>query len=199
MKPYDELVTRPLGETTDKIILPAYFYRETLQPESSADIVGRYIADNSAGLTVNKFGKGRAIYCCALAGIAYLKPAITGSPQILPTDFSENIRRFLIVPVIWAHVVSPVQTSNPLVEAQYFNGPEGDIVVLINWSDETIRNLVVRFPGKTQIRCVRSLRKAGYFKGHLHEQKTGTLEIRHPNSVPEVELDLGISDYLLLD
>lgn len=199
MKPYDELVTRPLDETTDKITLPAYFYRETLQPESSADIVGRYIADNSAGLIVNKFGKGRAIYCCALAGIAYLKPAITGSSQILPTNFSENVRRFITAPAIWADVVSPVQTSDPLVETQYFCGAEGDIVVLINWRDESIENLVVRFPGKTEIRIVRSLRKAGYFRGHLHKQKAGTLEIRHPNSVPEVELDLGISDYLLLD
>ncbi len=196
---YDELVTKPLDDTAGKITLPAYLYRETLQPESGDKIAGTYITDDSTGLIVNEFGKGRAIYCCVLAGIAYLKPAITESSQILPTDFPESIRRFLSVPAIWAGVVSPVQTSNPLVEAQYFSGPEGDIVVLINWCDEPIENLVVRFPGKTQVQCVRSLRKAGYFRGHLHEQKAGTLEIRHRNSVPEVELDLGISDYLLVD
>ena len=72
-------------------------------------------------------------------------------------------------------------------------------MVLINFSDEPVENLAVRFPGKTQIQCVRSLRKAGYFKGHLHEQEKGALEIRHINSVPEVKLDLGVSDYLLTD
>jgi len=199
MKPYDKLAARSLDETMDKIILPAYLYRETLNPKSGANILGNYVSDNSAGLIVNKFGKGRAVYCGTLAGIAYFKPAITRSSQILPTDFPENIRRFLILPAIWADVVSPVRTSDPLVETQYLCGAEGDIVVLINWRDEPIENLVVRFPGKTEIRGVRSLRKAGYFKGHLHKQQAGRLEIRQINSVPQVELDLGISDYLLLD
>jgi len=199
IKSYDELHIEQLDKATDKIILPAYLYRETLQPESRTDIVGKYSTDNSAGLIVNNFGKGRTIYCGLLAGIAYLKPAITESSQVLPTDFPDNVRRFLTAPAIWADVVSPVQTSDPLVETQYFCGAEGDIVVLINWRDESIENLVVRFPGKTEIRSVCSLRKAGYFRGHLHEQKTGTLSIRYNNGIPEVELDLGISDYLLAD
>ncbi|MBW8040781.1 MAG: hypothetical protein FVQ85_12355 [Planctomycetes bacterium] len=199
IKSYDELHIEQLDKAMDKIILPAYLYRETLQPESRNDIVGKYSTDNSAGLIVNNFGKGRTIYCGSLAGIAYLKPAITGSSQVLPTDFPDNVRRFLTAPAIWADVVSPVQSSDPLIETQYFCGAQGDIVVLINWRDESIENLVVRFPGKTEIRSVRSLRKAGYFRGHLHEQKTGTLNIRYNNGIPEVELDLGISDYLLVD
>jgi hypothetical protein len=199
IKSYDELHIDGLDEATDKIVLPTYLYRETFQPEPKTDIVGKYSTDNSAGLVVNYFEKGKTIYCGVLAGIAYLKPAITESSQVLPTDFPDNVRRFLTLPAIWAHVISPVQTSDPLVEAQYFSGAKGDIVVLINWRDEPIKNLVVRFPGKKQLHRIKSLRKAGYFKGHLHEQKTGTLKIRHINGIPEVELDLGMYDYLLVD
>jgi len=199
IKSYDELNIEGLDEEMDKIVLPAYLYRESFRPEPKTDIVGKYSSDNSAGLIVNNFGKGKTIYCGVLAGIAYLKPAITGSSQVLPTDFPDNVRRFITLPAIWVGVISPVRTSEPLVEAQYFSGAVGDIVVLINWRDEPIKNLVVRFPGKKQLHRIKSLRKAGYFKGHLHEQKTGTLKIQYINSVTEVELDLGIYDYLLVD
>jgi hypothetical protein len=199
IKPYDELHIEGPDEETDKIVLPAYLYRESFRPETKTDIGGKYSSDNSAGLIINNFEKGRTIYCGVLAGIAYLKPAITESSQVLPTDFPENVRRFLTLPAIWAGVISPVRTSDPLVEAQYLSGAEGDIVALINWRDEPIKNLVVRFPGKKQLQRIQSLRKAGYFKGHLHEQKKGTLKIQYLNSVPEVKLDLGIYDYLLVD
>jgi hypothetical protein len=199
IKAYDELHIEGPDEETDKIVLPAYLYRESFRPETKTDIAGKYSSDNSAGLIVNNFEKGRTIYCGVLAGIAYLKPAITESSQLLPTYFPDNVRRFLTLPAIWADVISPVRTSDPLVEAQYLSGAEGDIVALINWRDEPIKNLVVRFPGKKQLHRIKSLRKAGYFKGHLHEQKKGTLKIQYLNSVPEVKLDLGIYDYLLVD
>jgi len=103
------------------------------------------------------------------------------------------------MPACWAGVVRPVETSDPLVEAQYFTGPEGDIVVLINWRDRVAKGLVVRFPGRRDINRVRSLRAAGYFEGHLHEKEKGQLEVTDANGAAQVTLDLGICDYLLVD
>ena len=79
------------------------------------------------------------------------------------------------------------------------SGPKGDVVVLINWQDKPIDDLVVRFPDKRKIQSVRSLREAGLFKGHLHEQKGGALRIRRDRGGAEVRLRLGISDYLLVN
>ncbi|MCK4294207.1 MAG: beta-galactosidase trimerization domain-containing protein [Planctomycetes bacterium] len=199
VKALDRLVVKAIDRAADEMKLPVYLYRETLDAEADGEVVGTYAGDNSAGVVANRFGKGRTIYCGALAGMAYVKPAVTRTSQILPTAFSQDVRRFLTVAARWAGVVSPVQVSDPLVEAQYFSGPEGDIVVLINWRDEVVKELVIRFPGRPEIERVRSLRAAGYFEGHLHEQEQGALDLRQRNGAAEVKLDLAISDYLLLD
>ncbi len=199
MKASDTLTIKAFDGTTGEISLAAYFYRETLEARAEDKVVGSYSSDEGAGVVVNKFGKGRTIFCGGLAGIAYVQAAVTESSEVLPTGFSEEVRELLTVPARWAGVVRPVETSDPLVEAQYFSGPEGDIVVLINWRDRVAEGLVVRFPGKRDIDRVRSLRAAGYFEGHLHEQKKGELEVRDANGVAQVTLDLGICDYLILD
>jgi len=199
MKSSDTLTIKAFDWTTGEISLPAYFYRETLDAKAGGEVVGRYSGDGSAGVVVNRFGKGRTIFCGGLGGIAYVQAAVTESSEVLPTAFSEEVRELVTVPARWAGVVRPVETSDPLVEAQYFSGPEGDIVVLINWRDRVSEELVVRFPGKAGIKRVRSLRAAGYFKGHLHEQNKGELEVRDTDGVAQVTLDLGICDYLVVD
>ena len=199
VEPVDTLTVKPFDETASPVTLPAYLYRETLEPKNGADVAGTYGGDQTDGLVTNRFGKGRSIYCGALAGMAYLTPAMTTSSQILPTAFPKTLRDFIATPVRWAGIATPIETSEPLVEAQYMTGPEGDVVVLINWQDKPIDDLVVRFPNKREIQSVRSLREAGPFKGHLHEQKGGTLPIRRDRGGAEVRLRLGISDYLLVD
>ena len=186
-------------ELVEALALPAYLYRETLQPVAGADVVATYEGDGAPGLVVKEFGKGKAIYCGVLAGMAYLTPAMTASSQILPTAFDERIRDSLAGVPSLARVVRPVETSDPLVEAQYFTGPNGDIVVLINWRDEPVEDLVVRFPGRPDIKAVRSLRQAGYFQGHLHEQERGEIEVTAPLGTREIRLKLDVSDYLLIN
>ena len=196
----DILVVNSLVEGNTELKIPAYLYRETLQAAGNAEIVANFSNDRNAGLVINHYGKGRTIYCGVLAGMAYLKPAMTDSSQILPTDFPADIREFLATPVRWAKIVPPVQSSDPLVETQYFSGAEGDIVVLINWHNKPIENITIRFPNrKNPIQSIRSLRKAGYFKGHLHEQKQGSLELIDQERIPAIKLNLDISDYLLVD
>jgi hypothetical protein len=196
---HDMLDVKPFDESRDEITLPVYLYREALQPGSDDDVAGTYRNDEAAGVIINRFGKGRTLYCGVLAGMAYLKPAMTSSSQILPTDFPDMIGRFITTVARWAQIVRPVQASKPLVETQYFSGPHGDIVLLINWWDKPIEDLVLRFEDNRDIQSVRSLRRAGYFQGHLHEQEGGALEIQRHNGIPTVQLNLAISDYLLVD
>ena len=195
----DALVIAALDETAGTMTLPAYLYRETLVPVATGNVVGTYQNDGGAGVTTSRFGEGRTLYCGVLAGIAYIKPAMTPSAPTLPGDFSSEARSFITTVARWARIAQPVQASDPLVETQYFSGPNGDIVLLINWRDKPIENLLLRFADKPEIQSVRSLRRAGYFTGHLHEQEKGALEIRRNNGAPAVQLDLAISDYLLVD
>ncbi|MBN2138829.1 MAG: hypothetical protein JW720_13555 [Sedimentisphaerales bacterium] len=199
IKPNDTMNIVGMEGLSGEMKLPAYFYREIFDVEASDRTPGIYASDGKAGMVVNRFGKGRTILCGCLAGIAYVQPAVTASSQVLPAAFSDNVRRLLSVPAELAGVVRPVETSDPLVEAQYFSGSEGDIVVLVNWRERTAEELVVRFPGKRRIKQVRSLRSAGYFEGHLHEQNSGELEVTRNEGVPEVRLNLGVSDYLVVD
>ena len=198
-KPHDTLAIEAVGAELAATKLPAYLYRESLRPRAGATVAGRYGGDNAPGLIVNGFGKGRSIYCGALAGMAYLTPAMTTSSQILPTAFPDALRSFIAAPAALAGVARPVVASDPLVEAQYFTGPRGDVVVLINWRDQPVTDLVVTFPGKGDLKTVRSLRQAGYFTGHLDEQARGGLEITTTDGTPRVSLGLEVSDYLLVD
>jgi hypothetical protein len=195
----DVLRIKPLGAMAAGLALPAYLYRETLEPRQGAVVVGTYRSDGSAGVVTNSFGKGKTIYCGVLAGIAYLQPAMTASAQILPTAFPAQVRQLIASAAHSAPVSRPVIASDPLVETQYFTGPQGDMVVLINWHDVPVKDLVLRFPGRDDLGSVRSLRQAGYFRGHLHAQERGRLQVSSPDGIGQVKLDLGVSDYLLLD
>jgi len=194
----DTLVVKQIEGLEPGMKLPAYLYRETVDSGPRARVAGIYSSDGSAGLVVNRFGRGKAIYCGALAGIAYVQPA-SASPQTLPVEFDQDVRKFLLLPAVSADAARPVWTSDPLVESQYFTGPRGDVVVLINWRERVVEALVVRFAATAGLERVQSLRAAGYFKGHLHEQDRGKLDIIRRDDTAEVRLDVGICDYLLVN
>jgi len=181
------------------IELPALLYRETLTPIDEARVVGRYQRDNTAAAVLNEYGKGAALYVGALAGIAYVKPAIRPSSDILPTAFPEDRRNLITAPLRWAKVAPPVRTSDSLVEAQYMIGEHGATVILTNWRQRPIDKLLVEFPGKSAIKSVRSLRAAGHFKGHLHEQQRGALKLERTDGTPRVTTRLEVLDFLLVD
>jgi len=195
---------RPLDTVTlelpgmPAVKMPALLYRETLQPAQGTRVVGRY-QNGEAAAVLNRYGQGTCFYVGALAGIAYITPAMPPSTQVLPRDFPAELRSVITAPVAAAGVVPPVKTSDPLVEAQYMTGPNGDIVVLTNWRPDPVDGLVVSFPGKRGVRQVRSFAAAGYFKGHLHEQQGGLLPVEVVDGVPQVKLRLEVLDYLLVD
>lgn len=200
--------TLPKAEPLDTVLMeqesnviefPALLYRETLIPTEGSEVVGRYKSDNTPAAVCHRYGKGTTFYLGALAGIAYLKPAMPPSSQILPTEFPEDLRSLITAPVRWANVLPPVQTSDPLVEAQYMVGENGACVVLTNWRPEPVENLILKFPCKPHTRLVRSLRAAGYFKGQLHEQERGVLKVEIIDEVPQVKVRLEVVDVLLVD
>ena len=91
------------------------------------------------------------------------------------------------------------KASDPLVEAQYMVGENGACVVLTNWRQEPVDELILEFPGKPDVKSIRSLRYAGYFKGHLSEQNRGLLEVEVIDHVPRVKMRLEVIDVLLMD
>ena len=182
--------------------LPALFYRQTYEPVSNdkrVKVQGSYQSDSKVGMVTNSFGKGRTVLVGALTGMAYAAPAVTPSSQILPTEFPSDIRKFAVWPAETAGAMRPVEASDPLVETQYMTGPDGGIVVLTNWREQPIQELTLTFDPSLKVEKVRSLRATGYFKGHLHEQDKGILEMKTVDGRQEVKLPLGITDYLLVN
>jgi hypothetical protein len=161
-------------------------------------VAATWAGDGSAAVVTNRYGRGRSLYVGALAGLAYLTPAMPPNSDVLPSAFPAELRRWIQAPVAAAGIVPYAAAAHPLAETQYLTGSAGALVILINWTAEPIEKLVVRFPG-VPVRRVQSLRSAGHFKGHLHEQSTGTLPVRVVDGVPQVELRLAVTDFLLLD
>lgn len=198
-QPLDIVRIRPADSGLPAIEMPALLYRETLDPAEGARIVGRYKSDGACAAVLAGYGKGRTIYLGALAGMAYLTPAMPPSSRVLPTDFPGDRRALITAPIRWAGIVPPVATSDPLVEAQYMVGTNGPVVVLTNWRQHPVDELVVRFPGLRHPERVRSLAAAGYFSGHLHEQSGNELEVEIVDGTGQVRTRLEVIDFLLVD
>ena len=197
-KPLDRVVVAAAGLTAGTQ-LPALCYRETLQPVSGTQVLGTYHSDGSPAILYHAFGKGGAYFAGALVGLAYLTPAATSSPDVLPTDFPEALRSLIVLPAEQAKVSRAVAVSDPLVETQYLTGPNGALVTLTNWREKPVEKLILRFLGRDQVKTVQSLRAAGHFKGHLHEQSRGRIPVKVVDGVPQVELTLEVDDIILVD
>lgn len=177
----------------------AVCYREVFQPVSYSSVAGTYQNDGQVGMVINRYGQGEAMCVGALAGLAFLRPAMVLPPQVLPTDFPDAIRDFVTLPVRRSGITPPVTASDSLVETQYMTGPEGAIVLLINWRQQPVEDLIVRFPGVPRLQSVRSLRNAGFFQGHLTDQVSASLEVESVDGASQVRLRLDMTDYLIID
>lgn len=201
MKPVDSIRFENSADASSNGLLkvPAFIYRETYEPALGSQVLARYVSTGEPAVIEHSYGRGKTVSSGALMGLAYMAPAIQPTSKVLPTNFPASIRDFISLLPRSASVTVPVTTSDPLIEAQYMVGPEGNIVILTNWHETPHDAIIVRFPGIPEVNRVRSLRGAGYFQGHLHEQDMGDLEISVVNGVPEVTLPLGIIDYLIID
>jgi len=92
VQPHDTLIVEAGGDQRESMRIPAYLYREALEPMNEDTVRGRYESDGAAGLIVNEYGRGRTIYRGSLADIAYWQPAIA---EMLPTDFPPDVRKLV--------------------------------------------------------------------------------------------------------
>jgi len=177
---------------------PALCYRDALEVAAQTKILATYAKDQSPAFTYHAFGNGGVYYAGALTGLAYITPAMADIVDGLPNEFPASLRALITLPAVQAKITPPVTTSNPLVEAQYLTGPNGAIITLTNWNRQPVDKLILRFPG-LPVQRVQSLRAAGYFKGNLHDQQAGKLPVQVVDGVPQVELRLELTDYLLVE
>lgn len=197
MKPLDT-ITATTDPAQPALQIPVLCYRDALTPANGVTTVATYQGDKSPAIIHHAYGKGAAVYSGALLGLAYLTPAMPPSSDVLPTKFPADLRAFLTLPAAHGKVVKPVETDNPLVEAQYLTGPNGNLIILTNWTAQPIDKLTLRFPG-VPVTKVQSLRAAGYFKGAFGDQQKGVLPVKVVDGVPQVELRLELTDYLYID
>ncbi|UCG47257.1 MAG: hypothetical protein JSU94_17415, partial [Phycisphaerales bacterium] len=99
----DTLAVELVDGANGPLALEAYFYREILEPGGGGKAAGSY-RNGEQGVVVNSFGKGRTLYCGALAGMAYIKSALRPPIPTLPESFSDEVRRFITAAARWPRI-----------------------------------------------------------------------------------------------
>ena len=188
LQPAEDLPTmKPLGSIhsdTSPGDFPAFCSKEAFEP-AGATVIGTW-QDGRPAILYQSHGKGAAINCGALAGLAYIQPALVGKPE-LPTNFSSTIQSIITSAISLADPISrPVLCSDPLVDATLQEGPMGSVVTLTRFRPGPPAKVTVTLPGLPAVKTVRSVRH-------------GQLPVKHTAAGPQVTLLLDEGDFLLPD
>jgi len=186
------LETAPLDTITftgpEGVSLPVLCYKHAFQPVEDARVIATY-ADGTPACLERKVGKGRAIACGGLLGLAYARPAMTNRkeyPAVLAEGFPPAIRSLIAGWAESAGVTRPVVTSDPLVEATLQDGPKGPVVTLINFRNHPVKDLTVTFPFLPNARRIVSLQH-------------GACKMIQTANGPAVRLSVDQGDFLIVD
>ena len=117
------------------------------------------------GMTLNRYGQGRAIAYSFFPGWQYwntpLHPANPPSGPIytdrLPRQWGQVERQLTVIPALLAHTSKPVVVSHEVVEVCRLQSDQGIALVILNWTDEPIRTLTLEVPdvgGHTKVTSV---------------------------------------------
>jgi hypothetical protein len=163
-----------------------------------ARVIGTF-AGGSPALTVNRIGRGQAIYCGFLPGLTYCKPAIPLRPvdrsttndcmaHFIPTAFDANAAALVGLPA--EGVELPVECSEPLVASSVIRSDGGVVIPLVNWSGRPQENMevVVKVPVPTAEVSLASGREVA---GEVAEVEGG-------GPLAVFTFDLDIADALIL-
>jgi beta-galactosidase len=111
-------------------VLPARWYKETLEPLSSSARVVAQFADGAAAAVMSSYGKGRTLM---------LGSYVSASAQSTPTPESE---RFFAGLLEWAGVTLPVRVTGGIVEARHLESGNETILFLFNHGKQEARSEV---------------------------------------------------------
>jgi hypothetical protein len=122
-------------------VLPARWYKETLEPAGSgAKVVARF-EDGAPAAVLSSFGKGRTLM---------LGSYVSASAQSTPTLEAERFFRGLLQ---WAAVQFPVSVTGSPVEARYTESGRETLLFVFNHAKGSARSQVSlrREPGRFRV------------------------------------------------
>ena len=117
-------------------VLPARWYKETLEPVGRSSRIVATFDDGAAAAVMSSHGKGKTLM---------LGSYVSASAQSTPTPQAE---RFFAGLLSWAGVSLPVTVSGSPIEVRYLESGNDWLVVVFNHSRETARSQVtLKVPG----------------------------------------------------
>jgi beta-galactosidase len=111
-------------------VLPARWYKETLEPLSSSARVVAQFADGAAAAVMSSYGKGRTLM---------LGSYVSASAQSTPTPESE---RFFAGLLQWAGVALPLRVTGTTIEARHLESGKETLLFLFNHGKQEARSEV---------------------------------------------------------
>jgi len=167
--------------------MPALCLRSDIIP-SGAKILSVY-DDKKVAVARNVMGKGRAVLCGFMPGLAYVRPALVmtehGYPYIMPEDYPADRRKSILSLFSPFKPVRPVTTSDYLVEATVQDGKYGSVVTLVSFRNK---------PKKVTV-TLNAFSKAK----KIVSTHSGALTIFKNNGIPAVTLNVDVGDILIID
>jgi hypothetical protein len=150
-----------------------------------ARVAGKLRA-GGAGISVNRYGKGRAVACGFLPGWQYWLTPDRSDRTRLPRGWGAAQRGLVTAPARLAETPRPVIASREGVEVCRLQCEKGIALVLLNWTDEPLSSLTLTVSEAGKFRKVTSLER-----GALRAQSSG--------GTVKVSLPLENVDVLLLE
>ncbi|MCM8758768.1 MAG: beta-galactosidase [Candidatus Omnitrophica bacterium] len=177
LSPKDKVI---LKDGTEICVLSV---KQQLNPKPGSSIIGNF-SDQSIAIVTGRAGKGTVYYCGFLPAIAYAYQALvernklsegiktqeiqTPEPDKIATEtqllsrsynpwkYPENIRNFVLMPVMAANLDLPVKCDVPLVDAVIMECDKGLLVPLANYTLQPLEKINLEVKTKKAIKSVES-------------------------------------------
>ncbi len=140
---------------------PQFLPFTPLQPQSASVAASLLpLADSpeepQPSITINNYGKGRAITYSFFPGWQYWNTPIHPIPahfpegplytDRLPRRWGRVERQLAVIPALMANTPKPVVVSHEVVEVCRLQSDQGIALVILNWTDEPIQTLTLEVP-----------------------------------------------------
>ncbi len=134
--------------------IPVLGYRETASA-AGAEVMAAF-DDGAPAVFRRQAGKGTVLRFAFMPGLGYVRSALP-RPDTVATGYRPEQLPVLTAGISAAGVAAPLQVSEALVEAGLLRGPEADLVVLANWSGQSLAEVRVTVRNAAAARRVESV------------------------------------------